>query len=171
MWTLHGVRVSGGQQISANPVGLSQRRSGGHESAAIRRAWVSGDPVAWSPANGAPGGAATRELGNQPAGLGEPPPAADIYRIGGHEGIAAIGLAALAAIPPNSHALLQWAMAGWRVATSLPRDKQKKNKTKDFQKRKTKRGEWAPLTVRSGLLSRCTHEGGTGTRRRGYKLK
>ncbi len=28
------------------------------------------------------------------------------------------------AIPPNSHAVLQWAMAGVRVATSLPRDKQ-----------------------------------------------
>ncbi len=36
---------------------------------------------------------------------------------------------------------------------------------------KTKRGEGVPLTVRSGLLSRCTHEGGTGTRRRGRKLK
>ncbi len=47
MWTLHGARVSGGQQawVSANPVGLSQRQSGGHESAAIRRAWVSGDPA------------------------------------------------------------------------------------------------------------------------------
>ncbi len=47
------------------------------------------------------------------------------------------------------------------------------NKTKTFQNEKTKRGEWAPLTVRSGLLSRCTHEGGTGTgtRRRGRKLK
>ncbi len=35
--------------------------------------------------NGAPGGAATRELGNPPAGLGEPLPAADISAIGGHE--------------------------------------------------------------------------------------
>ncbi len=38
-----------------------------------------------------------------------------------------------------------------------------RNQNKDFRKkRKTKWGEWAPLTVRSGLLSRCTHEGGTG---------
>ncbi len=78
---IHAARDSGGQRAwdSANPVGLSQRRYGGHESAAIRRAlsqrragghWVRGVPVAWSPANGAPGGAATRELGNEPAGLG-----------------------------------------------------------------------------------------------------
>ncbi len=39
MWTLHGARVSGGQRawVSADPVGLSQRRAGGH--------WVSGDPA------------------------------------------------------------------------------------------------------------------------------
>ncbi len=51
---------------------MSQRQSGGLESAAIR----------WRdlPRMAAPGGAATRELGNQPAGLGEPPPAADISR-------------------------------------------------------------------------------------------
>ncbi len=30
----------------------------------------------------------------------------------------------LAAIPPNSHADLQWAMAGLRAATSMPLDKQ-----------------------------------------------
>ncbi len=53
---IHGARDSGGQRawVSANPVGLSQRRSGGLESAAIRRAlsqrqsgglWVSGDPA------------------------------------------------------------------------------------------------------------------------------
>ncbi len=137
---IHGARDSGGQRawINADPVGLSQRQSGGLESAAIRRAWVSGntagfrtaagrralsqrragghwvrgDPVAWSPANGAPGGAATRELGKLPAGLGEPPLATDISRDRRAWGVAASGLAALAAIPPNSHADLQWAMAG-----------------------------------------------------------
>ncbi len=104
---IHGARDSGGRRawVSANPAGLSQRRSGGLESAAIRRAlsqrragrhrvrggpagieseagrqassqrragghWVRGSMVAWSPANGAPGGAASRELGNPPAGLG-----------------------------------------------------------------------------------------------------
>ncbi len=53
---IHGARDSGGQRawVSADPVGLSQRRSGGHESAAIRRAlsqrragghWVRGGPA------------------------------------------------------------------------------------------------------------------------------
>ncbi len=81
--------------VSDDPAGLSQRRSGGH--------WVRGGPVAWYPANGAPGGAATRELGNLPA---------DISRDRRAWGLVASGLAALAAIPPNSHADLQWAMAG-----------------------------------------------------------
>ncbi len=42
MWTLHGARISGGQRawVSTDPVGLSQRRSGGH--------WVSGDPAGMS---------------------------------------------------------------------------------------------------------------------------
>ncbi len=115
--------------VSGDPAGLSQRRAGGHWvrgglwdrgdasghwSAPIRRAWVSGDLVAWSPANGTPGGAATRELGNQPAGLGEPPPAADISCNRRAWGFAASGLAALAVIPPNSHADLTRARAGWR---------------------------------------------------------
>ncbi len=107
--------------VSGDPASMRQRRSGRLELAAIRRAlsqrragghWVSGDPVAWSPVNGAPRGAATREPGNQPAGLGEPPPAADISRNRRAWGLAASGLAALAAIPPNSHTDLQWAKAG-----------------------------------------------------------
>ncbi len=57
------------------------------------------------------------------------------------------------------------------MATSLPRDRQTRTKQNTFEKRKTNRGEWAPLTVRSGLLSWCTHEEDTGTRRRGGKLK
>ncbi len=162
---------------------MSQRQSGGLESAAIRRAWVSGDPVGfesaairralsqrragghwvrggpagiesevvWSPANGAPGGAATRELGNPPAGLGEPLPVADISRDRQAWGLAASGLTA---IPPNSHAVLQWAMAGLRVATSLPRDRHKQtdwNKTKDFWKRKNKTG-WMGAAYGLGLV-------------------
>ncbi len=39
---IHGTRVSG------DPAGLIQRRSGGLDSAAIRRAWVSGDPAGLS---------------------------------------------------------------------------------------------------------------------------
>ncbi len=72
-----------------------------------------------------------------------------------------------AAIPPNSHADLQWAMAGIRAATSQPRDQQTGTKKKRLLKCKTKRGQWAPLTVRSGLLSRCTQREEQGTWRRG----
>ncbi len=183
MWTWStglGSAAAGGHEsapirrawVSGDPAGLSQRRSGGLESAAIRRAWVSGGPaalsqrragrhwvrggpVAWSPANGAPGGAATRELGNPPAGLGEPPPVADISRDRRAWGLA-----------------LGWAMAGITSGDfHAAGQTQTRTKQNTFEKRKTKRGEWAPLTVRSGLLSRCTHEGGTGTRRRGLKLK
>ncbi len=50
---------------------MSQRRSGRLESAAIWRALSQRRA-------GAPGEAATWELGNPPAGLGEPPLAADI---------------------------------------------------------------------------------------------
>ncbi len=146
--SIHGDRVSGGQW-----------------------AWVSGDPVAWSPANGTPRGAATREPGNQPAGLGEPPPAVDIFRDRRAWGLAASGLTPLVAIPPNSHADLQWAKAGITVATSMPRDRHKHRNKIKLSKTKTKRGEGAPLTVWSGLRSRCTHEEETGTRWRGRKLK
>ncbi len=98
----------------------------------------------------------------------EPRTAADIPRDRRAGGLVASGLAA---IPPNSHADLTRARAEGRVATSLPREKHTRTKQKTFEKRKTKRGEWAPLTVGSGLLSRCTHEDQRGTRRRGGKLK
>ncbi len=121
-----GIEVASGHEsapirwawVSGDPAGLSQRRSGGLESAAIRRAWVRGGPagieseagrralsqrrsggVISRERRGAPGGAATRE----------PPPAADISRDRRAWGLAA---SRLAAIPPNSHAVLQWAMAG-----------------------------------------------------------
>ncbi len=75
----------------------------------------------------------------------------------GLKGLAASGLVA---IPPNSHADLQWAMVGIRAATSQPRDRQtgtnKNYKKKTFQNEKTKWCEGAPLTVWSGLLSWCT---------------
>ncbi len=164
MWTLHGARVSGGQWawVSANPVGLSQRRSGGHESEAGRRAlsqqrsggviscerhaWGRGNPGTRQPAGG---------LGIAPAGG---PNRARDQRTRGTRGDPA-------ELP--------------RIIRGLERDDEgdflarETDRTQEQNKRllKTKRGEWAPLTVRSGLLSRCTHEGGTGTRRRGYKLK
>ncbi len=208
--------------VSGDPAGMSQRRSGGLESAAIRRAlsqrragglwvrggpagieseagwralsqrragghWVSGDPAGIESEAGRralsqrrAGGVISREW--RAWGSGNPGTSRRAWEshrrrqitpaIGGHEGIAAIGLAALVAIPPNSHALLQWAMAGLRAATSLPRDRHKqtklRNKNKNFQKRKQNEVKGRRLLFRSGLLSRCTHEGGTGTRRRGH---
>ncbi len=160
LWAQHDLKtallaVTGG----LDPRGLSQRRSGGH--------WVSGDPAGIESEAGrralsqrrAGGmiscerrawGAATCELGNPPAGLGEPPPAADISR----DRRPAVGYGGRT--------------SGDFLATGQTNTGTKQN---TFEKRKTIRGEWAPLTVRSGLLSRCTHEGGTGTRRRGCKLK
>ncbi len=171
--SIHGARVSGGQ-----------RQSGGLESAAIRRAWVSGDPAGlsqrWSGGHWVRGGPAgieseagrwrdlpwtarlgERQPGNQPAGLGEPPPAADISRdrrAWGHRGHWTRGTRGDPAKLPRPLAV------GYGGITS-------RNQNKNFQNEKTKQGEGAPLTVRSGLLSRCTHEGGTGTRSRGRKLK
>ncbi len=149
---------------------MSQHQSGGLESAAIRRAWVRGGPVAWSPVNGAPGGAATRELGNPPAGLGEPPPAADISRDRRAWGLAASGLAA---IPPNSHADLQWAMAGITSGDFLAAGQthtQEQNKT--FKNENKTR--WRGAAYCLGLVfcqGAHTREGGTGTCRQGRKLK
>ncbi len=147
---IHGARDSGGRRalVSANPAGLSQRRSGGH--------WVRGGPVAWSPVNGAPGGAATRELGNPPAGLGEPPPAADISRdrrVWGHHGQRTRG------DPAELPRHLAVGYGGITSGDFLAAGQTHRNQNKDFRN-KTKRGEWAPLTVRSGLLLRCTHKGG-----------
>ncbi len=182
----------GGAGRWTRSTGLGIAAVGGHESAPIRRAWVSSDlagiesevgleseagrrALSQRRAGGvisrerrAPGGAATRELGNPLAGLGEPPPAADISHDRRAWGLAARGLAA---IPPNSHAVLQWAMAGGRVATSLPRDKQTEAKQKTFKNGKQNWVNGRRLRFRSGLLSRCTHEGGTGPLRREYKLK
>ncbi len=92
--------------------------------------------------------------------------------IGGHEGIATIGLATLVAIPPNSHAVLQWAMAGGRVATSLPRDKQIQEQNKTLLKNEKQNGVNG-RRLRLGLVfchGAHTRED-TGTRRRGLKLK
>ncbi len=172
MWTRStglGIAAAGGHEsaairrawVSGDPAGLSQRRAGGH--------WVRGGPVAWSPANGAPGGAATRELGNPPAGLGEP---RDISHDRRAWGLVASGLAALAAIPPNSHADMQWAMAGITSGDFLAAGQtqtQEQNKTLK-NKNKTR---WRGAAYCLGLVfchGAHTRED-TGTRRRGLKLK
>ncbi len=184
MWTLHGARVSGGQRawVSANPVGLSQPQSGGHESAAIRRAWVSGDPA------GIESEAGRRALSQRRAGghwVSGDQRAWGSGNPGTRQPAGGLGIAP--ASGPN-RARDQRTRGTRGDPAELPliirglerddegdflaaRQTEHKNKTKDFWKRKTKRGEWAPLTVRSGLLSRCTQQGGTRTRRRERKLK
>ncbi len=130
LWAQQDKHGTPGRDVWTESTGLGIAAASGHESAAIWRAWVSGDPAGMSQRRS--GGHWVR---GGPAGIESAairwrdlPRTARLRRItpaiGGHEGIAAIGLAALAAIPPNSHALLQWAMAGLRAATSLPRDRQ-----------------------------------------------
>ncbi len=241
---IHGARDSGCRRalVSANPAGMSQRRSGRHESAAIRRAWVSGDPagieseagrralsqrragghwVSGDPAawvSGDPAGiesAAIRRawVSGDPAGIESAAGrrALSQRRAGGHRvrgGPAGIeseagmisrerrtwgssnpgtrqpagGLGRATAgggyLPRSAgmRARGQWTHGTRGDPAELPRhlavgygeitsgdflDRHTGTKTKTLEKkRKTKRGEWAPLTVRSGLLSRCTHEGG-----------
>ncbi len=183
---IHGARDSGGQRawVSGDPAGMSQRRSGGLESAAIRRAlsqrragghWVSGDPVAWSPANGAPGGVATRELRQPAGGLGRATAAGGYFprSVGMRaRGQRTRGTRGDPAQLPRRLAVGYGEITSGDFLAAGQTQTNKLEQIKTFQKtNKTKRGEWAPLTVRSGLLSRCTHEGGTGTRRRGRKLK
>ncbi len=131
--------------VSGNPAGikseasrraLSQRRAGGH--------WVSGDPVAWSPANGAPGGAATRELagglGRATAGDGYLPRSA---------GMRARGQRTRGTRGDPAELPRQLAVGyGGNDERRLPcRGTDRQEQNKNFSKRKTKRGEWAPLTV------------------------
>ncbi len=175
--------------------GLGIAAASGHESAAIRRAWVSGDPagiesaairralsqrragghwvrggpVAWSPANGAPGGAATRELGN---------PRSHRRRrispaIGRHEGSRPADSRHSWRSRRKSHAVLQWAMAGLRSATSLLRDRHKHRNKIKLSKTRTKQNGVKGRRLRLGLVfchGAHTRED-TGTRRRGRKLK
>ncbi len=191
---IHGARDSGGQRawINAVPVGLSQRQSGGLwdrggpagiESEAGRRAlsqrragghWVRGDPVAWSPANGAPGGAATRELGKDAGGLGRAT-AGDGYlpRSAGMRarGQWTRGTRGDPAELPRRLAVGYGGNDEWRLPCRGTDIHKHWNKIKTFQNGKQNGVTGRRLRFRSGLLSRCTHEGGTGTRRRGYKLK
>ncbi len=136
---------------------LSQRRAGGVISRE-RRAWGSGNPGTRQPAGG---------LGRATAGGGY------LLRSAG------------------MRARGQWTRGTRGDPAELPRrlavgyggnnkrrlpcrgtDTNTRTKIKLFKKR-TKQNEvkGRQLLFRSGLLSRCTHEGGTRTRRRGRKLK
>ncbi len=151
---------------------MSQRRSGGLESAAIRRALsqrrsggvISRERRAWGCGN--PGTKATRRRAWESHRRRRISPA-----IGGHECSqpedSQHSRRSRRTPTPSCSGL--WREDEWRLPCHGT-DKQEQIKT--FQKtNKRKRGEWASHTVRSGLLSRCTHEGGTRTRRRGHKLK
>ncbi len=140
-----------GIESEAGRRALSQRRSGGVISRE-RRTWESGNPGTKQPAGG---------LERATAGGGYLPRSAGMRARGQRT----------RGDPAELPRRLAVGYGGITSGDFLAAGQTNRNKTKDFQKRKTKRGEWVPLMVRSGLLSRCTHEGGTGTRRRGYKLK
>ncbi len=191
-------RRSGRLESAAGRRALSQRRAGGHwirgDPAAIiwgscgRRVGFPHDPAAtiWGSRGRRVGFPRERRAGCERRGW-EPRTAAWSPAIRGLEGATDSGR--LLPRSAGMRARDQWTRGTRGDPAELPRPlavgyggitsgdflaagQTHRNQNKDFRKkRKTKRGEWAPLTVRSGLLSRCTHEGGTGTRRRGRKLK
>ncbi len=134
--SIHGARVSGGLQawVSGDPAGLSQRQSGGHESVAGRRALsqrraggvISRERHAWGSGN--PGTSRQAWESHRRRRIS---PA-----FGGHEGSRPAGSRRSRRTPtPNSHADLQWAMAGitsgdflaaWQTQT-LEQNKTRKN--------------------------------------------
>ncbi len=173
-----------------DPRGLSHRLAVGLESAAGRRAWVSGNPAGLSQRRAgvsrgrrrhlprmagvisrerwarwvADGGVNSREWrGWESRGRRRISPT-----IGGPEGSRPADSRWSRRTPtPRWHGLGR--KDEWRLPCRGT-DKHR-NKKKTYKNEKTKRCEGAPLTVRSGLLSRCTHEEDTGTRRRGVNSK
>ncbi len=161
--------------------GLGIAAASGHESATIRRAWVSGDPagiesaaIRWRdlPRMARLG---ERQPGNQPAGLGEPTPVADISRdrrAWGHRGHWTRGTRGDPAELPRPLAVGYGGItSGDFLAVGQKQTDKTQEQNKNFQKRKQNEVKGRRLLFWSGLLSRCTHEGGTGTRRQGHKLK
>ncbi len=138
---------------------MSQRRSGGLESAAIRRALsqrraggvISRERCAWGSGN-----LGTRQpaggLGRATAGGGYLPRSAGMRARGQWTRGDPAELPRPLAVGYGGITSGDFLAAG-QIQT-LEQNKTFKNENK------TKRGEGAPLTVRSGLLSWCTHEGG-----------
>ncbi len=153
-------RVGSGQRacVSADPAGLSQglsqRRSGGHR--------VRGGPVAWSPANGTPVGAVTRELGNRylPRSAG--------WRAHGQRTRGDPAELPRRTPTPTCSGL-------WRDdERQLPCRGTDKHRNQNKRLSKTNKQNEVKghcLLFWSGLLSRCTQQGGTRTCRWGGKLK
>ncbi len=134
-------RQSGGLESEAGRRALSLRRSGGVISRE-RRAWGSGNPGTRQPAG---------RLERATAGGGYLPRSAGMRARGQRS------RGDPAELPRRPAVGYGGRTSGDFLATGQTNSGTKQN---TFEKRKTIRGEWAPLTVRSGLLSRCTHEGG-----------
>ncbi len=152
---IHGARDSGGQRawINADPAGLSQRQSGGVISREWR-AWRSGNPGTRQAAGG---------LGRATAGDGYLPRSAGMRARGQWTRGDPAELPRRLAVGYGGNDERRLPCRGTDIHKHW-------NKIKLF-KTENKTG-WMSAAYGFGLvLSRCTHEGGTGTRRRGYKLK
>ncbi len=161
-------RRSGGHESEAGLRALSQRRSGGVISREWR-AWGSGNPGTRQPAGGLgrataggrylPGSAGMRARGQRTRGTRGDPAELPRRLAVGYGGITSGDF--LAAGQTN------------RSERRLPcHGTNKQEQNKNFSKnRKQNEVKGCRLRFRSGLLSRCTHEGETRTRRRGRKLK
>ncbi len=133
---------------------LSQRRSGGVISRE-RRAWGSGNPGTRQAAGG---------LGRAAAGDGYLPRSAGMRARGQRTRGDPAELPHRLAVGYGGNDERRLPCRGTDIHKHW-------NKIKTFQNGKQIGVNGRRLRFWSGLLSRCTHEGGTGTRRRGYKLK
>ncbi len=181
-------------------MGLSQRQSGGHESAAIRRLESAAIRRALSQQrSGGPAGieseAGRRALSQRRSGgvisrewrawgSGNPgtrQPAVGLRRATAGGGYLLRSAGMRASRPLDSRRSRRTPTPScsglWRdYERRLPcrgtdTNKQTGTKQKTFENGKQNGVNGHRLRFRSGLLSRCTHEGETGTRRRGLKLK
>ncbi len=136
-----------GIESEAGRRALSPRRAGGVISRE-RRTWGSGNPGTRQPAGG---------LGRATAGGGYLPRSAGMRA----RGQRTRGTRGDPAELPRSLAVGYGGITSGDFLAAGQTQTNRLEQIKTFQKtNKTKRGEWAPLTVRSGFLSRCTHEGG-----------
>ncbi len=141
--------------VSGNPAGLSQQQSGRLESAAIRRAWVRARPA------GIESEAGRQALSQRQAGghwvqrwAGGP----RVSRGRRHHLLRTVGWLIRERrrkTPANG------GHEGSRRADSLAARTKHGNNQKTWKTNKTKRGEGTTLTVWSGLLSRWTQQGET----------
>ncbi len=149
---------------------LSQRRSGGNHLREPRSAgWLSPRTAGWMWAAGlgaAEGGVIYRDpRAGRSRGQRRTSPA-----IGGLEGSRPADSRRSRQTPTPPWRGLR---AGWRAATSLPRDRQTQEQNKNFSKNEQNKTRWRGAAYCLGLVfchGAHTRED-TGTRRRGLKLK